>query len=267
VHPGDMEYNDCGYDIQAPMDSMYYTDGYAEYQPNDYRMPSPASRHVVASPSKIPTDRGLQSMQPPVLNPQPFCGIGETSPLGVQRVANATLQTEHTGFVYKVQFKMFQNYFLLGNFAQVNTNIGDLVLVEADRGEDIGMVSEIIPSNVFSSASVSGKKNKFPPMETLRHILRLATKLECQKLPKKQSDEQNVVEYCQHLCANTYKFNMTVLNAEYQFDRHTLTIYYLSPQRIDFRKLCRDLFSKYKARIWMRKVSSPGLQQPFLPKQ
>lgn len=49
-------------------------------------------------------------------------------------------------------------------------------------------------------------------------------------------------------------------DAEYQFDRHKLTIYYQADTRVDFRELVRDLFSAFKARIWMKRVNA---QQPF----
>ena len=57
---------------------------------------------------------------------------------------------------------------------------------------------------------------------------------------------------------------MTVVDVEYQFDRHKITIYYDSPLRIDFRELVRDLFSSFKARIWMKKINqfqAPDIQQ------
>lgn len=54
---------------------------------------------------------------------------------------------------------------------------------------------------------------------------------------------------------HTYRLPMAVVDAEYQFDRHKLTVYYNSSSRIDFRELVRDLFSAYKARIWMKKIN------------
>lgn len=47
---------------------------------------------------------------------------------------------------------------------------------------------------------------------------------------------------------------MSIHNVEYQFDRHKLTVHYSADSRIDFREFVRDLFSAYKARIWMKKV-------------
>ena len=41
---------------------------------------------------------------------------------------------------------------------------------------------------------------------------------------------------------------MTLVGAEYQFDRHKLTFFFQADRRIDFRELVRDLFSVYVAR-------------------
>jgi hypothetical protein len=54
---------------------------------------------------------------------------------------------------------------------------------------------------------------------------------------------------------------MMIHDVEYQFDRHKLTIFYTSDARVDFREFVRDLFSAYKARIWMKKVNSSA--KPF----
>jgi cell fate regulator YaaT (PSP1 superfamily) len=58
---------------------------------------------------------------------------------------------------------------------------------------------------------------------------------------------------------------MVICEAEFQFDRHKLTIYYYAEKRIDFRELVRDLFALYKARIWMKKLNSvePFNFKPF----
>jgi len=47
---------------------------------------------------------------------------------------------------------------------------------------------------------------------------------------------------------------MTVVDAEYQFDRHKLKFFFEAEGRIDFRELVRDLFSMYKTRIWMQQL-------------
>ena len=59
---------------------------------------------------------------------------------------------------------------------------------------------------------------------------------------------------------------MTILDAEYQFDRHKLTFYFEADRRIDFRELVSELFSQYKTRIWMQQVdtSAPCYQDAGL---
>lgn len=54
-------------------------------------------------------------------------------------------------------------------------------------------------------------------------------------------------------------YPMTVLDAEYQFDRHKLTFYFEADRRIDFRELVSELFSQYKTRIWMQQVDTSSL--------
>ena len=41
---------------------------------------------------------------------------------------------------------------------------------------------------------------------------------------------------------------MRIVDAEYQFDRQKLTIFYESAKRVDFRDLVRDLYSTFKMR-------------------
>ena len=48
---------------------------------------------------------------------------------------------------------------------------------------------------------------------------------------------------------------MTVVDAEYQFDRNKLIFFFQADGRIDFRELVRDLFSMYKTRIWMQQLT------------
>lgn len=52
---------------------------------------------------------------------------------------------------------------------------------------------------------------------------------------------------------------MTILDAEYQFDRHKLTYFFEAEKRIDFRELVSELFSLYKTRIWMQQVDTSVL--------
>jgi len=155
--------------------------------------------------------------------------------------------------VYTVQFKRAHKTFFLSSIAKkVTVKVGDFVKVEADRGEDLGVVCEINPissqKRVLSKISAGGQS-------VIKKILRLATAQECLHLPVKQREEDNVLQVSIERAMNTYNLPMTVVDAEYQFDRHKLTIYYQSNERIDFRELVRDLFAIYKTRIWMEHIT------------
>jgi len=49
--------------------------------------------------------------------------------------------------------------------------------------------------------------------------------------------------------------NMKLVDVEYQFDTNKLTFYFTSCQRVEFRKLVKDLASKYRTRIELRQIS------------
>jgi hypothetical protein len=55
---------------------------------------------------------------------------------------------------------------------------------------------------------------------------------------------------------------MSVVDAEYQFDRHKLTFFFEAEGRVDFRELVRDLFSIYKTRIWMQQLDKNTNSSP-----
>jgi len=155
--------------------------------------------------------------------------------------------------VYTVQFKRAHKTFFLSPAARkLNVRVGDFVKVEADRGEDLGVVCEINPistqKRVLSKLSTGGQS-------AIKKILRLATAQECLHLPVKQREEDNVLQVSVERAMNTYNLPLSIVDAEYQFDRHKLTIYYQSNERIDFRELVRDLFAIYKTRIWMEHIT------------
>ena len=70
---------------------------------------------------------------------------------------------------------------------------------------------------------------------------------------------------CNELAMYGFGLPIMVFDSEFQFDRRKLTIYYDCNVRIDFRDFVRQLYSTYKARIWMKKMSPNTVPdiQPF----
>ena len=174
--------------------------------------------------------------------------------------------------VYYVKFKRTQRNFVLGPRINRDLKIGTYVKVEADRGEDLGIVVGKIPADKYNFAN----RNQYtagmgPPPGTgaadLKRIIRLATHDEVALLGMKREEEEELLGICR---AKVHQrgLPMHVVDAEYQFDRHKLTFFFEAEGRVDFRELVRDLFSMYKTRIWMQQLdkntstSSPAIMAP-----
>ncbi|KAJ8663802.1 hypothetical protein O0I10_000076 [Lichtheimia ornata] len=142
----------------------------------------------------------------------------------------------------------------------------DFVIVEADRGHDLGKVtldrisrsqlsamikqqqenSDDGNNTTSGSSSNNNKKNDVH----VKRILRRATSAEIAVLMSKSQDEAKALLVCQSKIKQK-QMPMQVVDAEYQWDKRKLTFYFVAERRVDFRELVRDLFKLYKTRIWM----------------
>ncbi|KAJ2466016.1 hypothetical protein GGI02_004516 [Coemansia sp. RSA 2322] len=164
-----------------------------------------------------------------------------------------------------------------------NYEPGAYVLVEADRGVDLGMITEelVTADSILSfSSTVSeaactdhlthdGRRSAAPaeadcteeragPTASpsskdvyVKRIFRVADQREVADLTSnKVMDEQKALSMCQDRVQQR-KLSMHVADAEFQFDRRKLTFYFTADRRVDFRELVRELFKHFKTRIWM----------------
>ncbi|CAM9576572.1 unnamed protein product [Pylaiella littoralis] len=91
------------------------------------------------------------------------------------------------------------------------------------------------------------------PVRAMKRILRPADSKELQQLREKSNEEDGILRVCQDKVRQR-SLPMKIVDAEYQFDMHKLTLFFEAERRIDFRELVRDLFAVYKTRIWMQQV-------------
>ncbi|KAH8556598.1 PSP1 C-terminal conserved region-domain-containing protein [Umbelopsis sp. PMI_123] len=163
------------------------------------------------------------------------------------------------GALYTVEFKGSRSdlYYVSESDALsgLHPQCGDLVIVEADRGKDLGTV---VAENVSKdSVDVSGSKPGSTREMYPKRIYRLAQPQEISLLAVKKQDEEKALFLCQSKIARL-NLPMEVVSAEYQWDRRKLTFYFIADRRIDFRDLVRDLFKTYKTRIWMCAMKPVG---------
>ncbi|KAG5636928.1 hypothetical protein H0H81_006361 [Sphagnurus paluster] len=165
--------------------------------------------------------------------------------------------------LFIVEFKAGRtDLFYLTDLSQ-GIRVGDLVIVEADRGKDLGkVVNDSItlaeveafqkqqieragfggdggqPTSPGGSAGAgaSAKKEINPKM-----IYGKAQQQDAQLLVSKMQDEVKALQLCQTK-VRAKKLPMEVVDAEYQWDRRKLTFYFIAEKRIDFRELVRELF-------------------------
>lgn len=166
-----------------------------------------------------------------------------------------TQQQNIVGLIYQVHFKRSSKYYMLHPaVAQLPVERGNYVKVEADRGEDLGVVGDIIPADRFWAVKYASSISKMalPPKSVLKNILRLAYPKEVKELMVKTTDENTVTQICREILITTHPLPINIVDSEYQFDRKKLIIYHDSKQRVDFREFVKDLYGVFKTRIWMQ---------------
>ncbi|ORY70729.1 PSP1-domain-containing protein [Neocallimastix californiae] len=164
--------------------------------------------------------------------------------------------------LYIVEFKAGRtDYFYISEKSGLIIKNNDLVIVEADRGKDLG---KVVASNITNYQQIQAYQAQHADdgMELQKdmqihpkRIYRLAQKAEIDMLIAKCQDEIKAKSLCQTKVRQK-KLPMEIVDAEFQWDRKKLTFYFVSDRRIDFRELVRELFKIYKTRIWMCAVSS-----------
>ncbi|PWN22300.1 PSP1-domain-containing protein, partial [Microstroma glucosiphilum] len=150
--------------------------------------------------------------------------------------------------------------------------IDDLVIVEADRGKDIGRVvnDSITVDQVGSFLSsqgagpsssghpASGKSNTPATRSSInpKRLYSKASLADTSLLASKASDEEKALMMCIQKVQQR-NLPMRVISAELQWDRRKLTFYYIAGSRVDFRALVADLFKIWKVRIYMSQIPGP----------
>ena len=124
------------------------------------------------------------------------------------------------------------------------------VIVDADRGEDLGRVVAVGSEAETRSAKVPHGLFGAP---ATRVVKRLATAEELRRLEDvRASDDEARRKAMERVKANALVMKMT--DAEWQWDRKKLTFYFTAEKRVDFRTLVRELASMFRTRIELKQI-------------
>ena len=136
----------------------------------------------------------------------------------------------------------------------------DPVIVEVERGQDFGRVSALGPvaakkcaggCNGCSLAAAAPPADAPPP----RRVLRRATAIDAAQAEQLHREEDDVRRRVMEQ-VNRHALSMQASDAEWQWDRKKLTVYFTAEQRVDFRALVRDLASAFRTRIELRQIGA-----------
>lgn len=126
---------------------------------------------------------------------------------------------------------------------------GHHVIVEADRGEDLGRVTAL---GAIAERKCSGSGGCSTPTPE-RRIVRQASETEVAALDRLRDDEERVRSDTRAAVAR-HGLLMKVTEAEWQFDRNRLIVYFTAERRVDFRELVRDLARSFRTRIELKQI-------------
>ena len=124
------------------------------------------------------------------------------------------------------------------------------VIVDADRGEDLGRVyatGELAEKRAAGVPHAPGEEG------TQKRARRLATDEDVQRHEElRAQDETARRRAIERVKANNLVMKLS--DAEWQWDRRKLTIYFTAEKRVDFRNLVRDLAALFRTRIELKQI-------------
>ena len=153
---------------------------------------------------------------------------------------------------FEIQFK--------GNRRAAFTNpmgfpvkLGDHVIVNAEKGEDLGRVVQISGIDRISQEDELGEE---------RTIVRKAGPHDFQRKRRNLQRENRAEEVCRRLVLD-HRLPMKVINVEYQLDGKKVTFFFTAEGRVDFRTLVRDLAGELRTRIELRQIGARDEARKF----
>ena len=152
-----------------------------------------------------------------------------------------------TGFA-EISFKGNRKAYF--GYTNLDLRPGLDVIVEADPGKDLGKVTAV---GVIAERKCSSSNGGCATPAPEKKVLRIARPDDIGKSQTLRKDEDRVRVEARKLVTK-HRLSMKVTDAEWQFDRNRLTVYFTAEKRVDFCQLVRDLASKFKARIQLKQI-------------
>jgi cell fate regulator YaaT (PSP1 superfamily) len=144
--------------------------------------------------------------------------------------------------VVQVEFKGERSDYVL-NRKGFDLQVGDYVVVQVERGRDMG--------RVVRTGGTLQKVKKVRPVK--QEVLRKSTPEDMERFEKNKHKEEEARKVCEDKIGE-HRLQMKLVDVEYQLDESKITFFFTADERVDFRELVKDLAAIYKTRIELRQI-------------
>ncbi|NLI15928.1 MAG: hypothetical protein GX409_06565 [candidate division Zixibacteria bacterium] len=123
----------------------------------------------------------------------------------------------------------------------LSVEVGKYVIVQAERGEDMGKVTrKAVPADIQEGVEI-------------QKIIRLAAPNDLERLKFNRQKEEESFNECLKFIEK-HQLKMKLVDVEYQYDCNKITFYFTAEKRVDFRELVKDLAATFRTRIELRQI-------------
>lgn len=144
--------------------------------------------------------------------------------------------------VIGIRFNRATKVYYFAPGSEENLSVGEHVVVETARGEEVGRV--VIAAHMVKDSAIVGK---------LKSVVRRASALDLTQMAYYQYRELEALERCREK-VQEHSLPMKIIRAEYSYDGKRLVFFFSSEKRVDFRRLVQDLARLFRSRIELRQV-------------
>ena len=151
---------------------------------------------------------------------------------------------------FEVRFKNTRKM-IFKNASEQNLKIGDIVVVEAQNGYDVGIITLAGPimANQLKRDRIDPQTYEF------RKIYRKARPADIQRWQDAIAREHKTMIRSRQMAADL-QLNMKIGDVEFQGDGTKAIFYYIADERVDFRQLIKDFAEEFRIRIEMKQIGA-----------
>ena len=160
------------------------------------------------------------------------------------------IQQDRYKDLYEVRFKNTRKAVYRNDSGQI-LKIGDIVVVEAANGHDVGIITLEGPTVLRGLT----RKKIDPATAEFKKIYRRAKILDIERWQEAISREHQTMIRARQLAARL-GLDMKIGDVEFQGDGTKAIFYYIADARVDFRQLIKDFAEEFHIRIEMKQIGA-----------